>query len=168
MIAIKPAVGLLSLRFSLLKPDVVLLLLRFTLLKPTVDLLLLGLILLEPPSGLLLHRGLSRINYIECNQKELWAELYSGAKDAMKKDGICLQGIGKKVVLPSSFAGGDRYMHQQYLDSIAFYQRFGRRHVFITMSTNPNPVEIQDNLVNGESPLDRPDLVARVFKLKRQ
>ena len=110
----------------------------------------------------------ARLNYIECNQKELCTELYSGAKDAMKKDGNCIQGIGKTMVLPSSFTGGDRYMHQQYLDSIDLYQRFGHPHVFMTMTTNPNWVEIQDNLVNGESPIDRPDLVARVFKLKKQ
>ena len=30
----------------------------------------------------------ARLNYIECNQKELCTELYSGAKDAMKKDGF--------------------------------------------------------------------------------
>ena len=86
----------------------------------------------------------------------------------MKKDGHCLQGTGKKVVLSSSFTSGDMYMHQQYLDSIALYQRFGHPHVFMTMTTNPNWVEIQDKLVNGESPLDRPALVARVFKLKKQ
>ena len=36
------------------------------------------------------------------------------------------------------------------------------------MTTSPNWKEIQENLVNGESPLDRPDLVSRVFKLKKQ
>ena len=30
------------------------------------------------------------------------------------------QNVGKRVILPSSFIGGDRYMHQEYLDSI-FY-----------------------------------------------
>ena len=59
-------------------------------------------------------------------------------------------------------------MHQQYLDSIALYQRVGHPHFFITTTTNPNWTEIQENLVNGESPLDRPDLVSRVFKLKKQ
>jgi hypothetical protein len=69
---------------------------------------------------------LSRLNYIEYHQKELRAEIYSGAKDAMKSDG--LGKVGKKVVLPSSFTGGNRYMHRQYLHSIALYQRFGRPH----------------------------------------
>lgn len=59
-------------------------------------------------------------------------------------------------------------MHQQYLDSIGLYQRFGHPHLFITMTCNPNWREIQDNLRPGETALDRPELVSRVFKLKKQ
>ena len=110
---------------------------------------------------------LSGLNYIEHHQKELRTELYSGAKDAMKSEGVSLEKIGKKIVLPSSFTGGDRYMHQQYLDSIALCQRFGHPHLFITMTCNPNWKEIQDNLVNEESPFDPPDLVTRVSKFKK-
>ena len=36
------------------------------------------------------------------------------------------------------------------------------------MTCNPNWNEIQENLKDGETPLDRPDLVAHVFKLKKQ
>ena len=111
---------------------------------------------------------LSRLAYIECHQKELRAEVYSGAKDAMNKSDGDISGLGKRVILPSSFTGGDRYMHQQYLDSIALYQRFGHSHLFITMTCNPKWCEIQDQLNPGETALDRPDLVARVFKLKKQ
>ena len=110
---------------------------------------------------------LSRLNYIECNQKEMRAEVYSGAKDAMKSD-KGLSNVGKRVVLPSSFTGGDRYMHQQYLDSIGLYQRFSHPHLFITMTCNPNWPEIQDQLEPGQTALDRPELVSRVFNLKKR
>ena len=65
---------------------------------------------------------LSRLHYIECNQKEMHAEVYSGAKDAMKKsdgDGD-LRNAGKRVILPSSFIGGDRYMHQEHLIPLVY------------------------------------------------
>ena len=100
----------------------------------------------------------------------MWAEVYSGAKYAMRKtdgDGG-LKNVGKRVILSSSFIGGDRYMHQEYLDSIGLYQHYGHPHGFATMTYNPNWHEIQENLKDGETPLDRPDLVARVFKLKKQ
>ena len=59
-------------------------------------------------------------------------------------------------------------MHQQFLDSIALYQRFGHPHIFLTMTCNPNWPEIQENLNKGETALDQSDLVSRVFKLKKQ
>ena len=40
--------------------------------------------------------------------------------------------------------------------------------VFATMTCNPNWCEREENLRDGETALDRPDLVAHVFKLKKQ
>ena len=113
---------------------------------------------------------LSRLHYIKSNQKEMRAEVYSGAKDVItKSDGDeNLKNVGKRIILPSSFIGGDRYMHQEYLDSIGLYQRYGHPHGFATMTCNPNWREIQENLKDGETALDRPELVARVFKLEKQ
>ena len=79
---------------------------------------------------------LSRLHNIKSNQKEMCAEVYSGAKDAMRKsdgDGG-LKNVGKRVILPSSLIGGDRYMHQEYLDSIGLYQCYGHPHGFATMT----------------------------------
>ena len=73
-------------------------------------------------------------------------EAYSGAKDAMRKsdgDGG-LQNVGKRVILPLSFIGGDRYIHQECLDSIGLYQCYGHPHGFATMTCNPNWREIQE------------------------
>ena len=50
-------------------------------------------------------------------------------------------------------------MHQEYLDSIGFYQCYCHPHSFAMMTCNPNWCEIQENLKDGETPLDRPDLV---------
>ena len=72
------------------------------------------------------------------------------------------------VILPSTFISGDRYMHQNYQDAISLIQRFGKPHLFVTMTTNPDWDEIQQQLKEGETALDRPDIVARVFKLKKQ
>lgn len=110
----------------------------------------------------------SRLHFFKDNQSQIRADVYSGFKDAATKDdGKDINKIGKKVILPSSFISGDRYMHQQYQDAIGLLQRFGKPHLFITMTTNPDWREIQENLRDGETPLDRPDIVGRVFKLKK-
>ena len=113
---------------------------------------------------------LSRLHYIKSTQKEMHAKVYSGANDVItKSDGDeNLKNVGKRIILPSSFTGGDRFMHQEYLDSIGLYQQYGHPHGLATMTCNSNWREIQENLKDGETSLDRPDLAACVFKLKKQ
>ncbi|KAL7553461.1 hypothetical protein ACHAWF_016745 [Thalassiosira exigua] len=114
---------------------------------------------------------LKRLRWVKDNQKTLRAEVYSGLRDAKKSDNgaATLQNTGKRVVLLlSSFADGDRYMHQQLMDALALYPRFGWSHIFSTMATNPDWPEIKQHLKPGQTALDRPDLVARVSKLKKQ
>ncbi|KAL7491589.1 hypothetical protein ACHAWT_004037 [Skeletonema menzelii] len=113
---------------------------------------------------------LERLRWVELNQKTIRAELYSGLGDSVKKaeDLQDLGRMGKKVILPSTFTGGERYMHQQYLDSMAMFQKYGRPHFFITKTANPKWKEIQDALKKDQTAFDRPDLVGRVFKLKKQ
>ncbi|EEE62888.1 hypothetical protein OsJ_17692 [Oryza sativa Japonica Group] len=74
--------------------------------------------------------------------------------------------VGKRIVLPRSFPGGDRDMQRRFLNAMALVQRFGRPDYFITMTCNPNWEEITENLYPGQQPQDRPDLVARVFRAK--
>ena len=45
-------------------------------------------------------------------------------------------------------------------------QVYGKPDLFITMTCNPKWTEITDNLRFTESAADRPDLTARVFKMK--
>uniref|UniRef100_A0A914Z2E1 Helitron helicase-like domain-containing protein n=1 Tax=Panagrolaimus superbus TaxID=310955 RepID=A0A914Z2E1_9BILA len=58
-------------------------------------------------------------------------------------------------------------MEQLYQDAMAIVRRFGKPDLFITMTCNPNWKEILENLLEGQTPADRPDLVARVFKQKK-
>jgi len=112
---------------------------------------------------------LERLRWVELNQKTIRAELFSGFGDSMKEgDNPNLNQKGKRVVLPSTFIGGERYMHQQYLDSMALFQRFGRPHLFITKTANPQWKDITDALKPGQTAFDRPDIVGRVFKGRKQ
>lgn len=70
------------------------------------------------------------------------------------------------VILPSSFIGGPRHMSELYHDSMALVRHFGTPSFFITMTTNPDWPEIAENLEYSQTAQDRPDLVARVFRLR--
>lgn len=77
--------------------------------------------------------------------------------------------LGRKIILPSSFiGGGDRWMMQLYQNSMAIVRHFGRPGLFITFTANPKWEEIEKELYPGQKAMDRPDLIARVFHLKKQ
>ena len=69
---------------------------------------------------------------------------------------------------PHSARPSRRYNQALIEDSAAVTSAYGQGSVFITMTCNPNWSEITEALEPGQSYNDRPDLMARVFKLKLQ
>lgn len=57
-------------------------------------------------------------------------------------------------------------MAANYQDCMALVKKFGKPDLFVTMTTNPKWDEIQKALYPGQTAQDRPDIVARVFKIK--
>ncbi len=87
-------------------------------------------------------------------------------QDAVQRGDTDACNVGRAIVLPSSFLGGPRHMHQLYQDAMAIVRKLGKPDLFITITCNPKWREIQEQLLPGQAALDRPDLVDRVFKLK--
>ncbi|XP_057290930.1 uncharacterized protein LOC130613632 [Hydractinia symbiolongicarpus] len=108
-----------------------------------------------------------QLAFIRQNQNQLRADSYQGLLDYLQNaaDQHNLQ-AGNVVVLPSTFSGSPRNMHQLYLDAMALVSKKGKPDLFLTFTCNPKWPEIVINLLPGQSASDRPDLVARVFKLK--
>lgn len=109
----------------------------------------------------------NRLNYIRQNQPKLRVEKYTGLMDHLNNS-AAEQGVlpGRTVILPSSFQGSPRNMAQNYQDAMAIVRKYGKPDYFITMTCNTKWPEITDNLEPGQCAEFRPDLVARVFKLK--
>ncbi|CAG9765932.1 unnamed protein product [Ceutorhynchus assimilis] len=109
-----------------------------------------------------------RINFCKENQKKLRAESYQGLVDHLQKRAEDQNGnVGKMVVLPSTFQGSPRNMLQNYQDAMTIVRKHGKPDLFITMTCNPKWREISENLLPGQHASDRPDLVARVFNIKK-
>ena len=58
-------------------------------------------------------------------------------------------------------------MGQCYQDSMAIAHYFQKVDIFLTMTTNPWWEEIKRELLPGQTAYDHPDLVTRVFEMKR-
>ena len=96
---------------------------------------------------LLAKYELNQLNRVKNNQKELCVELYSGGFKFMKHDSNKFpKKVGECVILPLSVIGSDRYMHQEYINSILMWQKVGHANGFLTYAFNPNYREIKENL----------------------
>ncbi|XP_044578963.1 uncharacterized protein LOC123261436 [Cotesia glomerata] len=58
-------------------------------------------------------------------------------------------------------------MMQHYQDAMSIVCKFVKPDLFVTMTCNPKWREISENLLPGQTASDRPDLVARVFNIKK-
>ncbi|KAF7372308.1 ATP-dependent DNA helicase [Mycena venus] len=100
----------------------------------------------------------NRLSFLRHNQKKLRASVYSGLEDAIsnRDDDVDLNELGKRYILPSSYIGGPRHMQQRYQDAMAIARYFRKWS------------EITSALLHGQTSYDRPELVARVFELKKK
>ena len=110
-----------------------------------------------------------RLRWIEMNQPLFRAARFNNLEDAAvdDPDNLDLNEIGQRVFLPSSYIGGPRNLGQCYQDSMAIARYFRKVDIFLTMTTNPRWEEIERELLPGQTAYDRPDLVARVFEMKK-
>ncbi|XP_019149863.1 PREDICTED: uncharacterized protein LOC109146663 [Ipomoea nil] len=108
-----------------------------------------------------------RLIYIRTHIKSLRCESYSGLTDALTRGEINLANQGCRIILPSSFTGGARYMIQNYHDAMAICRWIGYPDLFITFTCNPKWPEVQrfltDRSLKAE---DRPNIICRLFKMK--
>ncbi|XP_075425538.1 uncharacterized protein LOC142465468 [Ascaphus truei] len=106
-----------------------------------------------------------RLLYIRLHQKQLRVDQYIHLKDAVGNDGH-VDNIGKMLILPATFTGSPRHMHEYAQDAMAYVRAYGRPDFFITFTCNPAWPEIKIELAHGQAHSDRHDLIARVFRQK--
>ena len=121
----------------------------------------------------------SELNWIRHHQKELRADVYQGLRDQAAQPGhdTDMSELGQRIILPSSHTGSPHHMYQLFQDSMAICHFCRKPNIFLTMTANPNCPEIQEALLKDEgnnptgkkqTAADRPDIVARVFELKKR
>jgi hypothetical protein len=112
----------------------------------------------------------NNLRYLRTNQHLFWAHIQNGLTDAINGAGgdVDLSKLGQHVVLPSSYVGGPRNMHQHFQDSMVLACYFKKVDLFLTMTCNAKWEEITRELRPGETADDRPDLVSHVFQLKKK
>lgn len=106
-----------------------------------------------------------RLTFIRLKQAKLRSEEYIHLQDAINVDGNA-QNIGRMTILPATYVGSPRHMHEYAQDAMSYVRHYGTPDLFITFTCNPKWTEIRQELFPGQSPIDRHDITARVFKRK--
>lgn len=106
-----------------------------------------------------------RLAFIRFNQAKLRSEDYIHLRDAIHSDGD-VQNIGRLTILPSSYIGSPRHMHEYAQDAMTYVRNYGTPDLFITFTCNPKWTEIERELEPGQKPQDRHDIIATVFQQK--
>jgi hypothetical protein len=104
--------------------------------------------------------------YIHLNQCKLRVEEYILLRDAVANGGN-VENLGPLVILPATFTGSPRHVHEYTQDAMTYVRTYGRPDLFITFTCNPAWTDIKENLTYGQLPTECHDLIARVFKQKQ-
>ena len=105
-----------------------------------------------------------RLMYVHLKQKKLRVEEYH-LRDAIVNDRN-FDNPGQLMILPSSFTGSPRHMHEYTQDAMTYVRTHGRSDLFITFMCNLQWQEIEEELLPGQTHYDHHDLTARVFRQK--
>ncbi|GBP73542.1 hypothetical protein EVAR_89202_1 [Eumeta japonica] len=104
-------------------------------------------------------------SHYRLNQTKLRSEEYIHLRDAINTDGNA-QNVGRMTILPATYIGSPRHMHEYAQDAMSYVRHYGTADLFITFTCNPQWIEIKQELFPGQSPIDRHDITARVFRQK--
>jgi len=108
-----------------------------------------------------------RLSFIRNNQSKLRVDKYNNLSDRSSNSEKEGASKGKRIVLPSSFVGGRRFMDQLYFDGMAICSYLGFLDLFVTFTCNPKWPEITRLLSDlSLAASDRPNIVSRIFRIK--
>ncbi|CAE1325026.1 unnamed protein product [Acanthosepion pharaonis] len=108
---------------------------------------------------------LERLCFIRNHWKQLHSDSYIHLRDSLRNE-VNPRDLGKLCILPSTYTGGPRYMHERTQHAMTYVRPYERPDLFITFTCNPKWVDIMRELLPGQYYTHRHDITARVFHLK--
>ena len=74
----------------------------------------------------------------------------------------------ENIDLPASFLGSRKWASEQTADSLALARTYSPPSFFVTMTCNPDWLEIKSQLQSGQNTFEVPTVMARAFKIRLQ
>ena len=86
-----------------------------------------------------------RLQFLRHEQTSLRADCYQDLRDEILDGDRDPSNVDRRIVLPSTFTGDLRYMHERQQDAMTYVRMYGHPDLFIITTTNSNWPEIKDN-----------------------
>jgi len=83
-----------------------------------------------------------KLKYVRQHQQQLRVDKYINLNTSNDHPETLGRDKGKKIILQSSFFGGQRYMEQLYFDGMTICGHLGFPDLFLTLTCNPTWPEI--------------------------
>ncbi|KAL5148386.1 Replication protein A DNA-binding subunit A [Glycine soja] len=83
-----------------------------------------------------------KLKYVRQHQQQLRVDKYINLNTSNDHPETLGRDKGKRIILPSSFVGGQRYMEQLYFDGMTICGHLGFLDLFLTLTSNPTWPEI--------------------------
>ncbi|KAF7801621.1 uncharacterized protein G2W53_040732 [Senna tora] len=91
-----------------------------------------------------------RFSSVRFHQKKLRSENYITLTEALSKGQVPSSSVGKRIILPSSFIGGERYSRENFQDAMTICTTTGFLDLFITFTCNPRLMrDITEDILFG-------------------
>lgn len=74
--------------------------------------------------------------------------------------------LGRIYMAPSYIKGSRRFYQNEFADFMSICRAFGQPDLFITITVDPNCIEITEMMGSGQKSMNRCDLVVMVFEQK--
>lgn len=84
--------------------------------------------------------------------------MYNGLADSLTHANVDVAQLSRRIVLPSSYTGGDQYIQQRFQNSMAITRHLQKPALFITFTANPHWLEICKQLLPGQNADSCPDI----------
>lgn len=91
-----------------------------------------------------------RLHYIRFNQLKLRTEEYIHLRDAISSERDA-NDIGRLTILPATYVGSPRHMHEYAQDAMTYVRYYGRPDLFITFTCNPKWIHITQLLLSRQT-----------------
>ena len=91
------------------------------------------------------------LDWLRYHQANICTDVYNRLKNSLLDGDADTERLGRQIILPSLYTGGDYYIQQCFQNAMAITKRLDKPSLFITFTANSHWSEIQRELLLNQN-----------------